>query len=380
MKSTLFVARTFPPAIGGAETLNLERCKAQASNAELLVLAPAMGGAEEVDAQLPFRVHRWPHSPSWPRFVQRIALVVLPILWSVRLCLRNQFEVVECSQPLPVGLAGLVTKLLLRRKLVVWALGNDVVRPARSPIGRLALRLVLYSADRIVAISEYTKVAVDQLSVGSRRLSDRTVIIHPRPDLSRFSTKVDPTACRRRYGLDGSLVLLTVARVVKRKGIDEMIKALPIILKDVPTAKYVVVGEGPQVEEYRRLAEELGVVEETIFVGRVSDTELPVFYAMADVVVLLSNSSIDDGDVEGYGIVLCEAGASGKPVIGASVGGITDAVVHGVTGYLVDPRDTVSVAQLAVHLLSDAELRKKLGEAGRELARRAADWSLLLPD
>jgi phosphatidyl-myo-inositol dimannoside synthase len=378
MPTTLFLARSFPPDVGGVQTLALERCKASPPD-EIIVLAPAMPRYAEVDRRLPFEVHRWLYSPTWPKAARQIMMIWGTFCWTLWLCLTRRVTVIECSQALPFGLAALLCRALFGARIVVWALGSDFVRPARSLPGRLALRAVFARADRIVTISRYSKERLRDLPFAIPELDSKTVILHPPADLGRFSQAVDSARCRARHGLAGKRVLLTVARVVERKGIDTMIRALPLILREIPNAIYVVAGLGPQRAAYEQLAESLDVAHAVRFAGYVSDQSLVEYYAAADIVLLLSHSWKERGEIEGYGIVLREAGACGRAVIGSDDGGIPDVVEDGLNGLLVPPGNPARAAEAVLSLLWDDLLRQEMGAAGRERAFEPTAWHLLVP-
>jgi phosphatidylinositol alpha-1,6-mannosyltransferase len=120
----------------------------------------------------------------------------------------------------------------------------------------------------------------------------------------------------------------------------------------------------------------LEVQDRVIFSGRVSDDELPEFYALGDVFAMPSRARLDSYDVEGFGLVFLEAGASAKPVVAGRSGGIEDAVVDGFTGLIVDPSDVRDISQALIRLLTNNELRSMLGRQGRERVQKEFTWSL----
>jgi phosphatidylinositol alpha-1,6-mannosyltransferase len=156
---------------------------------------------------------------------------------------------------------------------------------------------------------------------------------------------------------------------MRRKGHDRVIEAMPCILKSYPDARYVIAGTGSEATRLQRLANELGVGHAVIFLGRVPDDEILALYQAADVFVH-PNRELPSGDVEGFGIVFLEANACGVPVIGGNSGGTPDAIQHEVTGYLVDPNDVDEIAHRILTLLGDPALRKRMGQAGREWAKK----------
>ena len=156
--------------------------------------------------------------------------------------------------------------------------------------------------------------------------------------------------------------ILTVARLAASepgKGVDTVIRALPQVLRAVPHASYVVVGDGDDRRRLQELAEEAGVGESVHFVGHQAEEELKSYYRKAEVFAMPSCQ-------EGFGIVFLEAMAFGKPVIGAASGGIPDIVIDGATGYLVNYGDVDTLAARLIRLLADPDLRQKMGVAARQ--------------
>ena len=165
--------------------------------------------------------------------------------------------------------------------------------------------------------------------------------------------------------------LLTLGRLVERKGIGTAIDALP----QLPGAELVVAG-GPEPDrlaghaEYRRLrhiARDRGVSDRVIFTGAVPRARVPALIRSADVVVCTPW-------YEPFGITPLEAMACGVPVVASSVGGLTDSVVHGTTGLLIPARDPAALAAAAGTLLADPAMRIAFGEAGARRARRWYSW------
>jgi rhamnosyl/mannosyltransferase len=152
-------------------------------------------------------------------------------------------------------------------------------------------------------------------------------------------------------------ILLSVGRLRYYKGLDDLICALP----QIPNAQYVIVGDGPMVDEWKQLARSVGVGDRVFFVGEVGDAELPYYYAACDLFVLPANAR-----AEAFGTVLVEALAAGKPVISTEVGTGTSWVnVHGQTGLVVPPHDPPALAAAVNQLLSDDQLRQQMGHSAQ---------------
>lgn len=159
-------------------------------------------------------------------------------------------------------------------------------------------------------------------------------------------------------------------RLHRYKGFETVIRALPRILKVVPNLRYVIVGRGNDWPYLENLAVDMGVADRVTHAGEVTDRELAAYYQTCDVFVLPSRATQRDGywDGEGFGLVYVEAALAGKPVVGSRGGGAAEAVLHGLTGLLVDPTSVTGVAEAIITLLKYPELASNMGREGREWA------------
>jgi phosphatidylinositol alpha-1,6-mannosyltransferase len=173
----------------------------------------------------------------------------------------------------------------------------------------------------------------------------------------------------------GRFVFFTMGRVIRRKGIDQVIRALPLLLEEYPDLLYAVAGSMPEpyAAELKELVEKLSLSEHVRFLGKVSEEEKEQWYRRQDVFIMPSRH-LENGDVEGFGIVFLEAGLYGKPVIGGDSGGVPDAVLHGRSGLLADPESPEAVAAAMKRLLEDSALRRRLGENGKQRAMEKFGW------
>jgi phosphatidylinositol alpha-1,6-mannosyltransferase len=231
----------------------------------------------------------------------------------------------------------------------------------------------LHKADTIVAVSAFTGQRVaDAFSIDKNKM----VTIPNGVDILRFKPGIDSSALRGRLGLHNRNVLLTLARIVERKGQDQVIRALPTIIRKIPDVTYCVAGDprGDHTQTLKALVAELRLENHVRFAGYVEPAELPAFYNLCEVYVMPSREIVSSGDTEGFGITFLEANACEKPVIGGNSGGVMDAIVDGETGFLVDPLDPAAIAEKAILLLTDETLSKKLGRQGRERIVKGFTW------
>lgn len=326
------------------------------------VLTRAYADAAEVDATAGYAIHRVPYVD--------IPKVRMPLLWlrlagaAPSVIRKVAPEQIHCGQALETGWIGLWIKRRKGLPYIVHTYLEELTTYSRKALSRTMLQRVLCNADAVTSISQAGRSQLLKLGVAPERIHMLYPGVEPPPP------DVDGAAgIRRTYQLNGRPVLLTIARLTRRKGHDRVIEALPRIAAAVPQIAYLIVGPGPEQPRLERLAAEAGVRDRTIFTGPVSHTLTWRYYQAADVFVH-PNRELPNGDVEGFGMVFLEANACGLPVIGGNSGGTPDAIRHGVTGYLVDPNNVDEIADRILALLRDPDLRKRMGEAGREWAKQ----------
>lgn len=279
--------------------------------------------------------------------------------------------------------AGYVAHWLHLRQRLPYGLivyGLDVLqlqaqtRASRSK--RFVARRILGGASGTVAISRWTADRFRTLaqSLELPEVAARVEVVPLGTDPRRFRPDIDAAAAQRRFGLIGSPWLLTVSRLVPHKGIDTVIAALPML----PEVRYAVAGEGPDRPRLEQLADQLGVRDRVRFLGSVPEVQLPGLYRAATLYAGLSREA--SGQVEGFGLSLVEAQASGIPVIASTSGGIPDAVLDGRTGVLIPPDDPTAAAVTLIGLLSDPGRLAAMGRSGRARVEQYLNWGRVVTD
>jgi phosphatidylinositol alpha-1,6-mannosyltransferase len=257
--------------------------------------------------------------------------------------------------------------------------GAEMIVPGAVPMLRSRLSRALASCELLLPVSEYTARYAEELLKRTRRLLPRMEVLRARVDLDRFKPDVETASLRERLGIDASdRVALCFGRLVPRKGVHRLIDAMPAISQRVPAAKLVVAGTGPEERKLRRLAQRSGA--NVVFTGRVASEDAAACYAMAGVFVLPVVDRWFGLEIEGLGVVLLEAAASGVPCVTGRSGGTPEAVVDGVTGYTIDARDRGALIDRVVSLLVEPALAEKMGAAGRvHVARNFSGSETLNP-
>jgi phosphatidylinositol alpha-1,6-mannosyltransferase len=220
---------------------------------------------------------------------------------------------------------------------------------------------VFKNASLIIANSEYTK------KLSSYYGNDYNVkVIHPGVTFKE-SVKIDDYVDITKEGK--SLILLSVGRLVKRKGIDNTIKSLKYLVKKYPNIKYIIAGKGNYEKELRKIIEENQLQDYVVLKGEVSEEEKNKLYEMCDLFLMPSYEIEKDGDVEGFGIVYLEANRHGKFVIAGNSGGISDAVINNKTGFIVDGTNPQEIAKAVDRFFTEVYGKK-------DYKRDCINWAL----
>ena len=362
------VTQDFPPARGGIQTWALEIARRLHARCErFAVIAPSADGRETADAALGFRVIRTGTSNT-------LVLASAPAL--ARLATREGFDRTLHAQWSTAPAARVLRRFGKLRRVTIAAHGRELLLEPWARVGAAqrgydrVRRRELGAADCILAGSHYTA----ELARGLGANPERVLVTRYGTDPERFRAR-DAEPLRARLGLGARPVLLTIARLVPRKGIDLVLRALARVRSARPDVVYVIAGDGPDRARLDEIVGREGLAESVRFAGVVPDDELPLWYSLGDVFVMPSRS--EPPDVEGFGIVFLEAAACERPVVAARAGGIPDAVAEGVSGMLVEPGDVAGLARALTELLSDPARRADLGRRARERVLAELTWDVI---
>jgi phosphatidylinositol alpha-1,6-mannosyltransferase len=247
------------------------------------------------------------------------------------------------------------------KNLFVVAHGSEVLANFNERRFKRWLFTKIYSkCQHIISNSTNTKELLERYAVSFKKIT----IINPGIDIEEYSKLGDPSKIRKKYGLDRDKVILTLARLSERKGQDKVLEALPIVVKKIPNVKYIIAGDGENLLRLKKIIKHYNLDKYVIFAGHIPESEVIDYYDACDVFVL-PNRQVGNL-MEGFGIVFIEASARGKPVIGGNNGGVSDAIVDGETGFLVNPEDAEEISGRIIDILSDGDLAVRMGLKGRE--------------
>jgi glycosyltransferase involved in cell wall biosynthesis len=219
-------------------------------------------------------------------------------------------------------------------------------------------------ADRIIAVSEWVKYDIAKYRIDEKKI----IPVHNGINVSAFK----PTAAtnvRRQYGIDGPM-LLFVGRMITQKGVPYLIDAMPLVLREHPDTKLLLVGRGNALESIKKKVKKMGLDKSVIFSGYMSEENLKEAYGTCDIFVLPSVWEV-------LPIAILEAMSSSRPVVCTGAGGNAELVKDGLNGHVVPMRDSPALAEKINSLLDDPEKLKGMGRAGRRRAEDEFDWKLI---
>ncbi len=366
--SLLIIANDFPPSTGGIQRYLYGLAVAlHHRGEEVVVIATDQPQSSEFDATSPLPTVR---VPAGGRLQVARSLAGAAINHIRDSAHTKQVKATIAGNWWPDGYAAWLVRRRTATPYVVMGYGREMVQTGLNVGKWLMQQLIIRGASGGLAISHY---AARQLS--RRGLpQDRVRVVYGGVDPDHFTVATTPDEqLRRKLAPNNQPILLTVGRLVRRKGHSQVIVALPQIVSEVGPVKYVIVGTGPEEHRLRHLARERKVENCVQFLGEVDDRELPALYQTADLFVMPSRDLYGQ-PIEGLGLVYLEANLCGLPVVAGDTGGTSDAVVDGETGVLVNPEDPAVIASAIVRLLGDRDLTAQLGAAGRTRVLEEFTW------
>lgn len=380
-RNVLVITRTFLPAEGGIEEYVYNRCLQDPD--KVVILTADGADVKGFDNQQPFPAYRWwmpswlPSNP-WGRGLKQIFNMIGALVMALRLSNRYSFCSIEWCHGYDFP-AFLLLTYLLPVKTFMYLHGNDLICPLKLPVIKSLFGLTVQRLNGVICNSSFTERYLR--SHISQSLN--TYIVNPTVRPTKFRPHCLEQASsqvkiRQTYGIrNTAIVLLSVGRLVKRKGFDRVIQNLPQLLAQGLDVHYIICGRGAMQTELQSLATTLDVAERVHFAGFVPDQDLAHYYEACDVFTLLTTFEASAGSIEGFGIVYVEAGYFSKPVLATKVGGVIDAVHHERNGLLVAANDDEGITHALARLCRDPQLRKKLGHMGHQLAQHQTPHRLI---
>lgn len=278
-------------------------------------------------------------------------------------------DLIHAHYAYPEGLVGLLAKKRTGKLLVVTLHGYDILVEASIGYGvRLSKRIdaiisrVLNNADAVITASQATFNEAKRI-VGN---INKVHLISNGVDVQKFNPNLNDSKIRKRLGIEKHLVIFALRSHEPKYGLEYLIRAASMVTKERQDVALVIGGDGSLRCYHEQLATKLGIKEKIIFVERIPQHEVPYYYAMSDIVVVPSLQ-------EAFGLVVSEAMACGKPVIGTNVGGIPDQIIDGYNGFLVPPRNPENIAEKIIWLINNPNEAKRMGINGRKTVEEKFD-------
>jgi phosphatidylinositol alpha-1,6-mannosyltransferase len=333
------------------------------------VLAPHYPADMAFDAKQSFRIIRGPfmkdervHITSWLRLFKL-----------VRQTIRQENTELTIYGYIMIGIIGLILQKLFGHKYVISTHGMDMLQFRRFWGLNFMTKLILQQADGVLTNSEFTKKLVLDYGVDPAKIE----LVFPGVE-EMYEMQGKNQDLVRKHGLQDKYVLLTVGRLVRRKGHDRVIESLPRLIQEIPELVYLIIGDGVERDYLTQLAAKLGVRERVIFVGNIHDPVLlNQYYNTCDQFLMIARE-LDTGNAEGFGIVYLEAACTGIPVIAGNSGGAGEAVLHEVTGLVVDPNAIEEIAGAVLRFKQDNVLRGQLTRQGYDRAKKSFRYPALV--
>jgi len=367
MNRLLVLTELFLPTKGGTAVWAAEVYK-RLGGKEIHIVTADVPGAAEVDASHPNTIHRLNlKRVPWLR-PESLAMYARFFFKSLVLALTHRFDAIHAFRALPEGLVGWGVARLTFRPIVIYAHGEELTTWGRGGKYK-AMRFVLRHANRVIANSEHTRDTLLAMGVDSARIT----VIYPGVDVAVFRPDLDTTGLRESLGISpDEKLLFSVGRLSRRKGFDQMVRAVAQLRAEGIPLRYVIAGIGEDADYLDSLIAEHNVQDIVHRIGAVSETDLPGWMNACDVFAM-PNREIN-GDNEGFGMVFIEAAACGKPSLAGEAGGTASAVLHEQTGLRVDGVDAANVVQGLRQLLNRPGWMRELGQAGLKRAHASFAW------
>jgi len=335
----LFISRAYPPVIGGIEKQNYDLSRWLSKSDEIVTVANTKG-----KAMLPF-------------FIPFALIKALFILPRVNIILLGDGV---------LGILGYFLKFFTTKPIVCIVHGLDITYPNRL-YQALWIKIFLKKIDRLIAVGNETIRQGVRRTIPAAKFTfvPNGVAVHEQ--LPKHTKKDLEKLIGRN--LSGK-VLLTIGRLVKRKGIEWFIDSVMTTLQ--PDTFYIIAGDGQERQVLLDTINNNNLQDRIFCIGRISDREKEILFCTAD--LFIQPNIMVPGDIEGFGIVVLEAASYGLPVIASDIEGLKDAIKDGENGILVQEKNSTLYKDKIESLLHNDEQRKQLGLNAREYVANHYDW------
>ncbi|MCE9556464.1 MAG: glycosyltransferase family 4 protein [Planctomycetes bacterium] len=372
----MLLAEVLPPRTGGSGRWLWEIYRRLPAG-EVVIAAGEDLRAAEFDRTNHVNLQRIPlQFSTWGVFSRAGLRAYRRALKDVRRIIKEQrparVQRLHCARCLPEGWIAWLNKRIHGMPYICYVHGEEANYAKSSRELGWMMRRVLRGADFLIANSRNTQLLLER---DWQVPAERIRLLHPGVDCTRFVPMPRDAAIRQRLGWGDRPVVLTVGRLQERKGHDVMIEAVAQIKSQSPDILYSIVGDGEERGRLEQLVRQHGVAAQVEFRGEPTDNELIQCYQQCDLFVL-ANRQVGQ-DIEGFGMVLVEAQACGKPVIAGASGGTAETMLVGQSGFVIDCTTPNELSEVIPQLLLDEPRRHQMGAAGRRFVETNLDWESL---
>ena len=366
----LIVGSDFKPLTGGvAEYTHQLASSLHKAGDNVIVLSERMKNDTSFDKSCPYTVYRHDF-----RFISSGAVMKYGkgYRWLKKFVkIHSPIDIIISNCREVSSVTSLAVSRALQIPFVIFTHGLEINR--KEVKEKLMINLVLRGASRVICNSTFTQGIVRRFGVPK----NRTAVVPGAIAVDEY--KVPCYNSKNSHSADRKSrkekIILTCGKLTERKGHDIVIKALPIILRKIGNVKYFIAGTGPYEMTLRALSRGFELQDRVVFRGRVTNSERRDLYKACDVFAMPCRE-LQNGDVEGFGLVFLEANAFCKPVVAGRSGGTADAVEHGKTGFLLDPLDVDQVADTIIYLMTHPKIAARMGRNGRRRVEREFTWDI----
>lgn len=356
MSHTLFITNDFPPRPGGIQTFVYELVR-QFPSSDVSVLSSTWEGAEQFDQSHNFDV------------VRADTKVLLPTPGTLSLARKivvaKNVKTVIFGAAAPLALLAKPLRALGVTRIIAFTHGHEAGW-AKTPGTKQALKKIGNEVDVLTYLTQYTKQEISKGLSDNAVASMRQLLPAVDPHFFNPGNQLEGSRLREKIGFANRPTIVSVSRLMARKGHDELIKAMPELKKRIPGIALLIVGDGSYRNNLEKLITKLDLELDVYLTGKVPYSELPAWYGAGDVFAMPCRTRKAGWDVEGLGIVYLEASATGLPVIAGDSGGAPEAVAEGKSGFVVGGNNQQALIEKIEQLFTDEKMRKEMGEFGRQ--------------
>lgn len=364
----LLITEFFSPTIGGSISV-YENIYRQYPKDSVWVLTPKLKGVPKRENLKGIEVLRI----AFPLFFYSKFQMLWRYLWGMwqaqKLIKKHQIQEIHCDQVTPAGMMAWLIYRFFKVPYFVYGHGEEIAIGSRFPFRRRWMRRIYSEALGVFVNSRFTGELIKNLGVPEEKIK----VIYWGVEPKTLNYSGDVKKLKEKYDCSNKKVVLTVSRLIRRKGHYFVLKVFKKFLAKDPNLHYLIVGDGEEKEYLHHQIKDFSLDENVTVLGKVSDEALLELYSMCDLFVM-PNIELENGEVEGFGLVFIEAGVMKKPTIGGNSGGTSDAIEKDQTGLIVDPYDTLELEKGMEKLLYDSSSAEQMGAAAYKRIEHFFVW------